>query len=399
MKLIKSALLLCSLVLQLGCSQLEKTTRDVKEKLAAQNRSQREFLMDRMWVRQTTESDILRFRKLNRMSPILYKNFVIAGNPHDGLVAFDQESGRLVWRRNIELGVEPSATLINDRLFVGANDGQFYSIHAEDGNILWSFPTRIDVLSEPLLVDGVLYILTGNNALYALDASTGRQIWQYSRQDLTALTIRGGSKPVFRNGNIIVGFSDGFLVSLLASSGAVKWEKQLSRNKKFRDIDADPILDGDVLYISAFDEKTYAVRAATGDLVWTEDISGYGKPVLFGKQLFVGTSSGEIVALEKDTGKKNWSYSLPKEESGPGGFASLGGVYRGLLVAGESNGALLALDITTGKKVQHYTPGRGIFAPPRVSESENAVYFISNESNLYKMRIGWSTKSSIPYLR
>jgi outer membrane protein assembly factor BamB len=332
------------------------------------------------------------------MTPVLFKNLVIAGNPHDGLVAYDQESGRLVWRRSIELGVEPSATLINDRLFIGANDGQFYSINAGDGNILWSFPTRIDVLSEPLLVDGVLYILTGNNALYALDAASGRQIWQYSRQDLTAFTIRGGSKPVFRNGNIIVGFSDGFLVSLLASSGAVKWEKQLSRNKKFRDVDADPILDGDVLYISAFDEKTYAIRAATGDVVWTEDVSGYGKPVLFGKQLFVATSSGKVVALEKDSGKKLWTYSLPRQESSSAGFASLGGVLRGLLIVGESNGSLVALDVTNGRKIQAYTPGRGIFAPPRISEADNAVYYISNESNLYKMRVGWGPKPIIPYL-
>jgi outer membrane protein assembly factor BamB len=254
------------------------------------------------------------------------------------------------------------------------------------------------VLSEPLLVDGVLYILTGNNALYALDAASGRQIWQYSRQDLTAFTIRGGSKPVFRNGNIIVGFSDGFLVSLLASSGAVKWEKQLSRNKKFRDVDADPILDGDVLYISAFDEKTYAIRAATGDVVWTEDVSGYGKPVLFGKQLFVATSSGKVVALEKDSGKKLWTYSLPRQESSSAGFASLGGVLRGLLIVGESNGSLVALDVTNGRKIQAYTPGRGIFAPPRISEADNAVYFISNESNLYKMRVGWGPKPIIPYL-
>jgi outer membrane protein assembly factor BamB len=384
--------------LSVGCSQLEKKTTEIKEKISAQNTARREFSMERVWVRRTTQSDILRFRKLNRMTPVLFKNLVIAGNPHDGLVAYDQESGRLVWRRSIELGVEPSATLINDRLFIGANDGQFYSINAGDGNILWSFPTRIDVLSEPLLVDGVLYILTGNNALYALDAASGRQIWQYSRQDLTAFTIRGGSKPVFRNGNIIVGFSDGFLVSLLASSGAVKWEKQLSRNKKFRDVDADPILDGDVLYISAFDEKTYAIRAATGDVVWTEDVSGYGKPVLFGKQLFVATSSGKVVALEKDSGKKLWTYSLPRQESSSAGFASLGGVLRGLLIVGESNGSLVALDVTNGRKIQAYTPGRGIFAPPRISEADNAVYFISNESNLYKMRVGWGPKPIIPYL-
>jgi outer membrane protein assembly factor BamB len=399
MKFFSTFCLLVCVGLNLACSQLEKKTADLKEKISAQNLAQRHFLMERIWVRQTTQKPILSFRKLNRMTPVVYKNLVIAGNPHDGLVAYDQETGLLKWRRSIELGVEPSATLINDRLFVGANDGQFYSISAEDGNILWSFPTRIDVLSEPLLVDGVLYILTGNNALYALDAATGRQIWQYSRQDLTALTIRGGSRPVFKNGNIIVGFSDGFLVSLLANSGAVKWERQLSRNKKFRDVDADPVLDGDVLYISAFDEKTYAVRVATGDVVWTEDISGYGKPVLSGKQLIVATSSGEIVALEKDSGRKIWTYALPKEESGMGGFASVGGVYRGLLLAGESNGALLALDLATGKKIQHYTPGRGIFAPPRISESDNSVYFMSNESNLYKMRIGWAAQPIIPYLQ
>lgn len=182
----------------------------------------------------------------------------------------------MIWKLNIENGAEPSASLINDRLFIGASNGQFYSIDANTGKVLWTFPTRIETLSEPLLNEGVLYVMTGNNTLYALDATNGKQLWLYSRQDSSSLSIRGGSKPAFKQGTVYAGFSDGAVVALLASNGSVKWEKQLSKNKKFRDLNSDPLLENEFLYIMGYDDQFYCLRSATGELVWKFDKGGYG---------------------------------------------------------------------------------------------------------------------------
>lgn len=353
----------------------------------------RVFQTDTVLVKQTTENDNFGFRKINRMKPLLYKNWVIQANGVDGVGAYHQLTGEEKWKLQIENGAEPSATMINDRLFIGASDGQLYSIDADTGKVLWTFPTRIETLSEPLLHEGALYVLTGNNTLYALDAATGKQLWLYTRQDPSSLSIRGGSKPAFRNGTLYVGFSDGSIVALLAQNGAVKWEKQLNRNKKFRDLDSDPLVEGDFLYILGYDDQMYCLRVATGELVWRSPVGGYGTILSTADRLFYAGSNNEFLAINKETGQKVWSFPLKE------GIATSAALYKGLVIFGESQGALRIVDAGTGKQISSFSPGRGILSPPTVDEKNRMVYFISNEANLYGLRIGWARAPAIPYLR
>lgn len=356
-------------------------------------RIQRRFMAQEIFVKRTTAIDNLGFRKINRMKPLLYRDLVIQANGLDGIAAYNNLTGGEKWRLPIVNGAEPSAALIKDRLFIGASDGQFYSIDADNGKVIWTFPTKIETLSEPLLHEGVLYILTGNNSLFALDAATGKQLWLYTRQDTSSLSIRGGSKPTIRNGTLYVGFSDGAVVALLAQNGALKWEKQLSKNKKFRDIDSNPLLEDDFLYVTGYDDHVYCLRAATGETVWQAPYGGYGSILLSGDRIYFAGTSGEFLALQKDTGQKVWSYPVKE------GIATSASMLKGLIIFGESQGSLQILDAATGKQISSFSPGRGILSPPTVDEKTSMVYFISNEANLYGIRVGWSSKAQIPYLR
>lgn len=383
-KALNTTVLTLSLLLS-GCTQFEKWQ--------SQYNTRRVFDSKEVWVKQTTDKDNLGFRKINRMKPLLFKNSVIQANGIDGIGAYKKENGQLIWKLNIENGAEPSATLINDRLFIGASDGQFYAIDANTGKVLWTFPTRIETLSEPLLHEGVLYIMTGNNTLYALDASNGKQLWLYSRQDSSSLSIRGGSKPAFKQGTVYAGFSDGAVVALLASNGSVKWEKQLSKNKKFRDLDSDPLIENEFLYILGYDDQFYCLRAATGELVWKFDKGGYGSITASADRLYFAASTGEMISLEKETGKMIWTYVVKN------GMPTSAALYKGLLIFGESQGSLRILDAKNGKEMSFFNPGKGILSPPSVDESTNNAYFISNEANLYSIHFGWGYPKAIPYLQ
>lgn len=382
------ALLTLGLTLPLfgiGCSSLRTAMNESQAK--------RSFQVHKAWVRQSTKEDNLAFRKINRNRPLAFENLLIGANAMDGLIAYEKETGKEVWRLPITNGVEPSATLINDRLFFGASDGQFYSVNAKTGAVLWTFPTRIETLSEPLLEEGVVYFLSGGNTLYALDASNGKQLWLYTRQDPSSLSIRGGSKPAYRNGTLYLGMSDGALVALLAKNGALKWEKQLNRNKKFRDMDTNPVVEGDFLYAVGFDDAIYCLRAATGDVVWRSDRGGFGSPLIVGDLVYYATSTNEFAALQKATGQKVWSYSLKE------GIATSASAYKGLIVFGESQGKLIFLDALSGKMVSSFEPGRGIFSPPAVDEKASRVYFISNEANIYALDALWASPAAFPHLQ
>lgn len=356
------------------------------------------FQIRKEWVRQGPEKTNLGFRKINRMSPILVteknkETFLIEGNAIDGLVAYNANKGHELWRLNIQNGVEGSATLVQNKLYFGGNDGQFYAVEATSGKVLWTFPTRIENLSEPLVDAGVVYFLTGNNSLYALDANTGKQLWLYSRQDPNPLRVRGGSKPALHNGVLFVGFSDGYLTAVFAKNGQLKWEKQLNKNKKFKDMDTNPLVDGEFLYALGFDDKLYCLRTSTGDIVWTSEKGGYGGMLILADKLFYPTTTSEFLAVDKSTGNKIWSYSLKE------GIATAPTLYHGIISIGESQGDLVFLDSNSGRRIGNFNPGKGILSTPTIDEKNNRVYFISGEANVYSLEIGFKYPNAIPYLR
>jgi outer membrane protein assembly factor BamB len=355
-----------------GCSTLS----DLKN-------ARKSFQVGNLWVYQTTKDVQTKYRKINRMSPVLFNDLVIQANSVDGLVALKRSNSRLVWRLDIQNGVEAPIAVDKNKIYFGANDGQVYSVDAETGNVLWTYPVRVETLSEPLVADGVVYVLTGNNTLYALDAETGKQKWVYSRIDPSNLSIRGGSKPLIKGNNLYAGFSDGAIVSLNPANGAVKWERALNRNKRFKDIDSNPVVDGEFLYLLGFDDSVYCLRAATGEIVWKFERGGYGSVLITGNRLVFASTFEEVIALEKDTGKQLWVYKLSD------GIATSPSLFKGMVVFGESSGALVFADSGSGKRISDFYPGRGVFSKPTVDEAKNEVYFISNEANLYKIQAKW----------
>lgn len=354
----------------------------------------RVFTVKTQWIERTTEKENLRFRKINRMTPVVTNSLVIQGNSNDGLSAYSIKNGDLVWRKKIFAGVEPSIHEFKGRLYVPASDGFFYGLDAKTGNEIWSVNTKSENLSEPLLDDysGIVYFVTSANVVYALEADTGRQIWIHSRQDTSSFSIRGGGKPALKDGHLYVGFSDGSLVAFNAKSGSIIWENHLNRNKKFKDIDSSPVVDGDRIYVSGYDDKLYCLSSAKGDILWKVDAGGYNSVSLFGNKIFFPTSQGEVRALNKDSGDLIWSYKLAD------GLATQIRLYKGLVVFGESQAQLIFLDPETGKQVAHFEPGRGILATPAIDEKNSKIYIISGEANLYALDANWTWKPMNTYI-
>lgn len=397
MKLPKAKSILLSiffivLVVLLGaCSLLSKSSGDI----TADNKLKK-FIVSAFWVQDTLAQPNNHFRKINRMSPVIYKNSIIVGNAYDGLVSYDLTSKNEKWRVKIPYGVEASVATIKDRLFVGSNNGKMYSIDMTNGEIVWFFDSKSELVSEPLLDEGVLYFISGSQSLYALDASNGKQLWIHNRQDTTnTITVRGGAKPSISKGIVYVGFSDGALVALNSRTGTEQWEITLNRNTKFKDIDASPVIDGDFIYINSYDDKVYCLSKEKGEVIWHTNFGGHGTPLIAGDNLFITSSKGDLVALAKKDGRVLWS-----KKTKEGIFTEpllFGPKLDPMIVTGESQGKLLFFNATTGEKLQVFEPGRGVFSKPSVHG--DSLYFISGEGNIYGLSARYEYKSSIYYLK
>ena len=353
-----------------------------------------EFQMSSVWVQDTLVDSNKTFRKINRSSPLIYKDQVIVANSVEGLVSYRLENHSIVWRLPIPQGIESSGTLINDRLFIGANNGKMYSINLLNGQILWNFDTKSEIVAEPLLQEGILYFLSGSQSVFAVDAITGKQQWTYNRQDTSNLmTIRGGSKPTYSAGSLFIGFSDGSVVSLNAKTGTQQWEITLNRNSRFKDIDSSPLIEGDSIYINSYDDKIYCLSKNKGELIWKSPYGGVSTPLIMGDRLITTSSKGELVSLSKKDGNLLW-----KKKSNNGIFVDPV-AYKNLIVSAESQGNLILFDSLTGIIKASFEPGRGVFSKPTVVAQKDLIYFVSGEGNLYSVKIENKKNSSLYYLK
>lgn len=359
---------LCVLVLT-GCSSLK--------------RSPNKFVVEKRWARNTLDKTYLAGRRIHRFAPILTDKMVIAANSIDGVTAFDRASGRQLWRFDVKDGVEGGAELADGILYFGSGDGHLYALQPESGSILWTYPLKAEGIAEPLVHGGTLYILAGNNVAHALNAKTGKLNWVYNRREASNLSVRGGSQPAVVGDLVLIGFSDGALVALNKSSGAVAWEANLNRNKRFRDVDATPVIDGNTVYVSSYDGALYALNSSDGKILWTIDDGGYEQVLIVGSHLFYSTTTGKTMALDKGSGKILWT------KENPNGIGTAPVLYRNVVVVGEMAGTLRFLDGRSGELLGEFAPGRGVTSRATIDAKKGEVYFVSHDANIYALRVSW----------
>jgi outer membrane protein assembly factor BamB len=358
----------------LGCASMGPTDRQT-------------LVLEKAWVRSTPVKEYLGSRRQHRFAPIVYSDLVIAANSLDGIVAYDQKTVSVRWRLRLKDGVEGGAIIDGDNLLFGASDGFFYSVKAASGQINWTYPIKAEGLGEPFVIGGVVYFVAGNNVLLALQIDSGKLNWLYTRRDSSNLSIRGGSRPNVIGDVVYAGFSDGYLVALSRLSGSVIWEVSLNRNKRFRDVDAHPVIADNRIYITSYDGSLYCLNQSDGKPIWSIDDGGESAVVLQDKRLYYSASNGKTMAVDRDSGKILWTYVNPT------GIAVQPVLYKKLVLAGEMNGPLRILDERSGEEIGQFDTGWGITARPVVNESTSQIYLMTAGANLYALRLNWERRS------
>ncbi len=127
----------------------------------------------------------------------------------------------LRWSFKTEGPVKSSAALVQDRVYVGSDDGNVYALGLGDGRKAWAFKTGGEVESSPLALEGRVYVGSSDNFLYALNAADGKPVWKCETGD----KILGGPNWV-KSGSatlILVGSYDFKLHAVEAASGKAAW--------------------------------------------------------------------------------------------------------------------------------------------------------------------------------
>ncbi len=213
------------------------------------------------------------------LHPIICNNYVYDIKNDAKIVAYKLENGEVkkIWKKNILTKKERKNILISQArledeiLYIATSNGFVIAFNVEEKKIIWK--KKIDAIfaASPTIYESNLYLISGDDEIYAIDKSSGEIIWK------TNDNIKNKKKSfqippvaIFK-GNIVAGFSNGW-INVLDTSGKLLWKNKIvtanGNETEINDIDFPPILFDDVLVAGGINTSVMGFDFKTGQPLW-----------------------------------------------------------------------------------------------------------------------------------
>ncbi len=261
-----------------------------------------------LWTRQAGSGVGDQFLRL----PIQHHGDTGYAADYQGYVkAFALKTGKTAWEKQTGLELATGAVYYDDRLLFGTRQGEVVALSATDGSLVWRSRVSSEVIARPAVAKGVVVVRTNDGKLYALNSDNGQRLWVYDRS-VPALTLRGNSAPVISNDLVITGSDNGRLAALVLKNGSVFWETSIAlptgrtELERIIDIDADPVVVGDVVYAVTYQGRLAAVNLASGRILWARDMSSYTGIAVDAYRVYLSDAEGQVWALNRRNGATLW---------------------------------------------------------------------------------------------
>lgn len=287
-----------------------------------------------------------------KLSPASLGEHVFTADRDGRVMAIDAATGKVVWQeRDKKRHISGGPGVGDGKVLVGTSDAHVIARDALSGKKEWIAEVSSEVLAAPVAADGVVAVRTGDGKLYALDSETGREKWVFDRT-IPTLTLRGTAAPTIHDGMVIAGFDNGRMAALDLETGKELWEARLaeptgrSELERLVDIDVEPVIRDETIYIDSFQGRVAAVALADGSLEWTRDISSYTELAVDDENVYITDERGYVWALSRADGSSVWQQKQFKNRQLTGPLR-----YRDYVVVGDFEGYLHWLDARTGDVV------------------------------------------------
>lgn len=308
--------------------------------------------------------------------PALSYDKAVAADRKGRVHAYRLEDGKAVWAVETGLLLSGGPAVGDISVIVGTSDGEVLALNEADGSELWRAQVSSEVLAVPQIANGVVVIRTVDGRISGLSEETGKQIWFYERA-VPALSLRGTSSPVIMQDMVIDGYASGKLVAMRLSDGRVGWETSIAvptgRTELDRivDIDADPVVVGDVVYIASYHAGVTAMSLSTGELLWNRrEISSFAGMAAGWRYLFVTDEKSNIWALDLENGASVW-----KQDELENRRLTAPVIYDDYFVVGDYEGYLHWFSQDDGREVARLkADSEGVVVKPVVESDTLYVY-------------------------
>ncbi|WP_413482775.1 outer membrane protein assembly factor BamB [Morganella psychrotolerans] len=332
----------------------------------------------------------------SHLSPAWEGSTVYAADRNGLVKALDVDSGVEIWSvdlaektgflsSNLSAMLSGGLTVSGEHLYVGTERGALIALNTNNGELAWTQNAGGEVLSRPVVSDGLVLVHTGNGLLQAFDTASGESRWSLNL-DTPSLSVRGESAPAISTGAAIVGGDNGRVSAVMLNQGQLIWQQRISMTtgtteiSRLNDVDMTPIIADGRVYAIAYNGNLVSMDMRSGQILWKRDFGSVNEMVLDGDSLYVIDQNDNIYAIRAADGVTLWSQDKLQHRN-----LSAPEVFNGYLVTGDGEGYLHWLDTSNGQFVaQNKLDSSGIFARPSIAGDKLMVQ--TRDGRLYLLR-------------
>lgn len=215
---------------------------------------------------------------------------VTASDSSGVVYAADREDGEVIWVTEMDEGVQSSPSVDGGSVYIGCQDGSFYSLDADSGETEWEFEADdYFCASKPKIYDDALYVGCEDNNLYALDTSDGEPVWEFETDDIIV------SSPVATDDAVYFGSHDNNLYAVDPDTGEEIWRFETGSS-----IFSSPAYRDGVVYVGSTDGTMYAVDGSTGQEIWEYETEKAinSSPVVTEDMVYFGSNDNGVYAVK-----------------------------------------------------------------------------------------------------
>jgi outer membrane protein assembly factor BamB len=323
-----------------------------------------------------------------KLVPAVTQNRIYTASKDGTVEATDSNTGASLWRYQTNTMITAGPTAADDLVLVGTSEGKVIALNPEQGKRVWQAQASSEILAPPVISHGIALAKAIDGKLAAFSVQDGHALWRYHQQE-PSLILRGASTPKISNGAIVVGFANSNLAKLSLNDGNLIWQKTIAEpNSSFAiqrmvDIDADPIIFGNRIYVATYQGKIAALELSSGKELWNHDISSYAGITADQESVYVADASSHVWSFNTENGGVNWRQTQLAAR-GITGPAIMGQ----FIVVGDAEGYLHWLNKQDGHFVARtYINSSGIGVTPVVYN--NVLYVVTKDGYLsaYKLNL------------
>jgi outer membrane protein assembly factor BamB len=250
-------------------------------------------------------------KKFVELAPVMHEGTLYAVDVNGRVSAYATDTGRQRWHVELNEPVEAAVGFGEGLVLVGTKNANVFALDPANGKQRWKSTVATEVLSRPVADAGVVVVQTIDGRITGLSTQDGKRLWTQQRTQ-PSLSLRGTATPLINDGVVYTGFASGKLMAVHLESGRPLWERTVARPRgrneieRLVDVDAPPLIVGDTVFVVSYQGNVVALDRTTGRVLWSREESSYSGMAVGGTTLYLTDAEGNVIALDQRSGASLW---------------------------------------------------------------------------------------------